>query len=128
MSGKIVADGTHEGLLATTPSYREVLARAEAEERAKDEGDDEDLRRLREGERLMGGGRWVDGVPEETLSRDEAKGSCAVCSACCGRTRLAIVVATFVLMAQVGALLAGPAAGAVRHRPRHAASTVTPAR
>ena len=44
MNGKIVADGTHEGLLATNPSYREVLARAEAEElRADDEGDDEDL-------------------------------------------------------------------------------------
>ena len=42
---RIVADGTHEGLLATNPSYREVLARAEAEElRADDdEGDDEDL-------------------------------------------------------------------------------------
>jgi len=44
MNGKIVADGTHEGLLATNPSYREVLARAEAEElRADDEPDDEDL-------------------------------------------------------------------------------------
>jgi len=44
MNGKIVADGTHEGLLATNPSYREVLARAEAEElRADDERDDEDL-------------------------------------------------------------------------------------
>ena len=32
MDGKVVADGTHEELLATNASYREVLARAEAEE------------------------------------------------------------------------------------------------
>jgi ATP-binding cassette subfamily B protein len=45
MNGKVVADGTHEGLLATNPSYREVLARAEAEElrAGDDEGDDEDV-------------------------------------------------------------------------------------
>jgi len=29
--GKIIADGTHEGLLETSPGYREVLARAEEE-------------------------------------------------------------------------------------------------
>jgi ATP-binding cassette subfamily B protein len=32
--GRIVAEGTHEGLLVTSPEYRAVLARAEAEERA----------------------------------------------------------------------------------------------
>jgi ATP-binding cassette subfamily B protein len=31
-SGRIVADGTHAELLATTPLYVEVLAQAEAEE------------------------------------------------------------------------------------------------
>jgi ABC-type multidrug transport system fused ATPase/permease subunit len=29
--GKIVADGTHDGLLETSAAYREVLARAEEE-------------------------------------------------------------------------------------------------
>jgi ATP-binding cassette, subfamily B, bacterial len=29
--GRVVADGTHERLLATSPRYREVLARAELE-------------------------------------------------------------------------------------------------
>ena len=32
MDGKVVADGTHDELLATDANYREVLARAEAEE------------------------------------------------------------------------------------------------
>jgi ATP-binding cassette subfamily B protein len=32
--GRIVAEGTHEGLLATSAAYREVLAKAEARERA----------------------------------------------------------------------------------------------
>jgi ATP-binding cassette subfamily B protein len=32
--GRIVAEGTHEGLLATSAAYREVLAQAEARERA----------------------------------------------------------------------------------------------
>ena len=31
--GRVVADGTHRGLLATSPEYREVLAAAEQEER-----------------------------------------------------------------------------------------------
>ena len=30
--GRVVADGTHEELLATSARYREVLARAEADE------------------------------------------------------------------------------------------------
>ena len=30
--GKIIADGTHEGLLATSAEYREVLARAELQD------------------------------------------------------------------------------------------------
>jgi ATP-binding cassette subfamily B protein len=30
--GRVVADGTHERLLATSPRYREVLARAAIEE------------------------------------------------------------------------------------------------
>jgi ATP-binding cassette subfamily B protein len=38
--GRILADGTHDALLATNASYREVLARAEAEELAA--VDDED--------------------------------------------------------------------------------------
>ena len=32
--GRIVADGTHDGLLETSAEYREVLARAEMHERA----------------------------------------------------------------------------------------------
>ncbi len=32
--GKVVADGTHERLLATSPRYREVLARAATEPQA----------------------------------------------------------------------------------------------
>ena len=32
--GKVVADGTHERLLATSPRYREVLARAAVETNA----------------------------------------------------------------------------------------------
>ena len=34
--GRVVADGTHEELLATNAEYREVLARAEADELARD--------------------------------------------------------------------------------------------
>jgi ATP-binding cassette subfamily B protein len=30
--GRVVAEGTHEGLLATSARYREVLARAEEED------------------------------------------------------------------------------------------------
>jgi ATP-binding cassette subfamily B protein len=33
--GKIIADGTHEGLLASSADYREVLARAQLEDKAK---------------------------------------------------------------------------------------------
>ena len=29
--GRVIADGTHEGLLASSAAYREVLARAEVE-------------------------------------------------------------------------------------------------
>jgi ATP-binding cassette, subfamily B, bacterial len=36
--GRVIADGTHEGLLESSPEYREVLARAEVEKRAKTEG------------------------------------------------------------------------------------------
>ena len=40
--GKVVADGTHERLLATSPRYREVLARPRSsEEQAVDSDDDE---------------------------------------------------------------------------------------
>ncbi|MDQ1480119.1 MAG: ATP-binding cassette, subfamily bacterial [Actinomycetota bacterium] len=37
--GRVIADGTHEGLLASSAEYREVLARAEVEKRAKVEDD-----------------------------------------------------------------------------------------
>ena len=67
--GKVVADGTHERLLATSPRYREVLARAAIETEAG-VVDDEDAARSAGGGRLMGW--WGDNVPEETLSRDEA--------------------------------------------------------
>jgi ATP-binding cassette subfamily B protein len=36
--GRVIADGTHEGLLESSAEYREVLARAEVEKRAKVEG------------------------------------------------------------------------------------------
>jgi ATP-binding cassette, subfamily B, bacterial len=39
--GKVIADGTHEGLLASSAEYREVLARAEVEKRPKVEDDTE---------------------------------------------------------------------------------------
>ena len=41
--GKVVADGTHEGLLETSPRYREVLARAELDGRGRACIDDEDV-------------------------------------------------------------------------------------
>ena len=37
--GRVIADGTHEGLLESSVEYREVLARAEVEKRAKVDGD-----------------------------------------------------------------------------------------
>jgi ATP-binding cassette subfamily B protein len=37
-SGRVIADGTHEGLLESSPEYREVLARAAVEKRPKTEG------------------------------------------------------------------------------------------
>jgi ATP-binding cassette subfamily B protein len=46
-NGRIAADGTHEELLATDAQYREVLARAEADERAAaDDGVDAGLREV----------------------------------------------------------------------------------
>jgi len=36
--GRIVADGTHEGLLETSAEYREVLARAAVHDRARGNG------------------------------------------------------------------------------------------
>ena len=36
--GRIVADGTHDGLLESSPEYREVLARAELHDRARTNG------------------------------------------------------------------------------------------
>jgi len=36
--GRIIADGTHEGLLESSAEYREVLARAQLDERAEGEG------------------------------------------------------------------------------------------
>jgi ATP-binding cassette, subfamily B, bacterial len=41
--GKVVADGTHERLLATSPGYREVLARAAIEPTAGVVDDEEVL-------------------------------------------------------------------------------------
>jgi ATP-binding cassette subfamily B protein len=54
------------------------------------------------------GGFWSDNVPEETLSRDEAKGVLKRLFAMLRPQRAAIVVATLVLMAQAAALSAGP--------------------
>ena len=67
--GRVVADGTHDGLLDDVAEYREVLARAavEDERRVVDDDDAVDDRRWP----LMGW-FWGDNVPEETLSRDEA--------------------------------------------------------
>jgi ATP-binding cassette, subfamily B, bacterial len=36
--GRIIADGTHDGLLESSPEYREVLARAELHDRARTNG------------------------------------------------------------------------------------------
>jgi ATP-binding cassette subfamily B protein len=54
------------------------------------------------------GGFWSDNVPEETLSRDEAKGVLKRLFAMLRPQRLAIVGATFVLLLQAAALSAGP--------------------
>ncbi len=54
------------------------------------------------------GGFWSDSVPEETLSRDEAKGVMKRLLAMVRPQRAAVIVATFVLMAQAAALSAGP--------------------
>ena len=42
--GKVIADGTHDGLLESSAEYREVLARAEVEKRAKVEDDTEPVK------------------------------------------------------------------------------------
>ena len=42
-NGKVVADGPHEQLLETSARYREVLARAEADDQAGVFDDEEDL-------------------------------------------------------------------------------------
>ena len=54
------------------------------------------------------GGFWSDSVPEEVLSRDEAKGVLKRLFAMLRPQRVAILGATFVLMAQAAALSAGP--------------------
>ena len=38
--GRIIADGTHDGLLDTSAEYREVLARAEMHDRARTSGEE----------------------------------------------------------------------------------------
>ncbi|MDQ1457993.1 MAG: ATP-binding cassette, subfamily bacterial, partial [Actinomycetota bacterium] len=53
-------------------------------------------------------GWWGDNVPEETLSRDEASRVVRRLFRMLRPQRARIVVATFVLMAQAAALLAGP--------------------
>jgi ATP-binding cassette subfamily B protein len=50
--GRIVADGTHAELLASTPLYSEVLAQAALEEEADVEGDDDLIEDLIDGEVL----------------------------------------------------------------------------
>jgi ATP-binding cassette, subfamily B, bacterial len=42
--GRVIADGTHEGLLESSAEYREVLARAAVEKRAKVEEETEPVR------------------------------------------------------------------------------------
>jgi ATP-binding cassette subfamily B protein len=54
------------------------------------------------------GGFWSDSVPEEVLSRDEAKGVLKRLFRMLRPQRGAIIVATLVLMAQAAALSAGP--------------------
>jgi ATP-binding cassette subfamily B protein len=39
-SGKVIADGTHEGLLESSPEYREVLARAAVEDEQRAHGEE----------------------------------------------------------------------------------------
>jgi len=64
-----------------------------------------------------GGGRWSDSVPEESLSRDEAQRVMRRLLRLLRPWWARIVVAGFLLVVQVGALLAGP--GLVRYGVDH---------
>jgi ATP-binding cassette, subfamily B, bacterial len=58
---------------------------------------------------MRGGGRWVDGVPDETLSRDDAERVLRRLTRMLRPYRWQIALIVVVLIAQVGTLLAGPA-------------------
>jgi ATP-binding cassette subfamily B protein len=58
---------------------------------------------------MRGGGRWVDGVPDETLSRDDAERVVRRLMRMLRPYRWQIALIVVVLIAQVGTLLAGPA-------------------
>jgi ATP-binding cassette subfamily B protein len=58
---------------------------------------------------MRGGGQWSDIVPEETLSRDEAERVLRRLFKMLRPYRARIAVVCMVLIAQIGALLAGPA-------------------
>ena len=72
------------------------------------------------------GGFWSESVPEETLSRDEAGKVVRRLFRMLRPQKWAIVAAVLVLVLQAAALLAGPAARRVRHRPRHPRATTAP--
>ena len=106
--GRVIADGTHDGLLESSAAYREVLARAAVEERAQvEESPTNGVGDAETGDAAVSG-YWSDTVPEETLSRDESKQVVRRLLAMLRPQRLAILGAGLILLAQAGALLAGP--------------------
>ena len=106
--GRVVADGTHEGLLETSAEYREVLARAELDDRGAASSTTTAPRRPAGGGATEWAG-WGDAVPEETLSRDEATRVVRRLFRMLRPRRGARSSSrSFVLMAQAAALLAGP--------------------
>ena len=68
---------------------------------------------------MRGGGRWVDGVPDETLSRDDAERVVRRLVRMLRPYRWRILGIVIVLLAQVGkpTLLTGPTLVRLRDRP-----------
>jgi ATP-binding cassette subfamily B protein len=101
--GRIVAEGTHQELLASSLRYREVLAQSEARHTVVVPAP---------GRRMRGGGgrgAWGSIVVEETLSRDQSKRVLRRLWRMLRPWRGRIFLATLLIVGQTACLLAGPA-------------------
>ena len=115
--GRIVADGTHDELLANAALPRGAGARRGRGQRRCRPGPTRTQTTVTGSIRCgaggvamrPGGGHVVDAVPDEVISRAQAQRLVRRLWSMLASTTSGIFVAVFLLMLQVGTLLAGPA-------------------